>query len=49
MSEVSKPLNFIEKIIENDLNTGKHDRIQTRFPPLSLMVIYILVMQNQSS
>jgi len=33
MSEVSKPLNFIEKIIENDLATGKHVAIQTRFPP----------------
>jgi glutaminyl-tRNA synthetase len=33
MSEVNKPLNFIEKIIEDDLNSGKHDRIQTRFPP----------------
>jgi len=33
MSEVSKPLNFIEKIIEDDLNSGKHINIQTRFPP----------------
>jgi len=33
MSEVSKPLNFIEKIIEDDLSTGKHKQIQTRFPP----------------
>jgi glutaminyl-tRNA synthetase len=33
MSEVNKPLNFIEKIIEDDLNSGKHDRIQTRYPP----------------
>lgn len=33
MSEVSKPLNFIEKIIEDDLKVGKHEQIQTRFPP----------------
>ena len=30
----SKPtLNFIEQIIEEDLKTGKHTKIQTRFPP----------------
>ncbi len=32
MSE-EKSLNFIEEIIENDLNSGKHDFIITRFPP----------------
>ncbi len=26
-------LNFIEQMIENDLKTGKHKQIQTRFPP----------------
>ncbi|MBW3597573.1 MAG: glutamine--tRNA ligase/YqeY domain fusion protein [Planctomycetes bacterium] len=26
-------LNFIEAIIENDLKTGKRDRVHTRFPP----------------
>ncbi|VXD17699.1 glutamine--tRNA ligase/YqeY domain fusion protein [Marinoscillum sp. 108] len=26
-------LNFIEQLIENDLNSGKHQAIQTRFPP----------------
>jgi glutaminyl-tRNA synthetase len=26
-------LHFIEAIIENDLKTGKRDRVQTRFPP----------------
>jgi glutaminyl-tRNA synthetase len=26
-------LNFIEAIIENDLQTGKRDRVHTRFPP----------------
>lgn len=34
MSElVEKSLNFIEEIIENDLETGKHKSIITRFPP----------------
>ncbi len=32
MEEV-KSLNFIEEIIENDLETGKHTAILTRFPP----------------
>jgi glutaminyl-tRNA synthetase len=32
MEEV-KSLNFIEEIIENDLETGKHTSILTRFPP----------------
>lgn len=32
MEEV-KSLNFIEEIIENDLETGKHKTIITRFPP----------------
>ena len=32
MEEV-KSLNFIEEIIENDLETGKHAAILTRFPP----------------
>ncbi len=26
-------LNFIETIVENDLKTGRRDRVQTRFPP----------------
>ena len=33
MSEESKPLNFIEEIIENDLKSGKYKTILTRFPP----------------
>ncbi len=33
MSETNKPLNFIEKIIEKDLETGKITKVQTRFPP----------------
>jgi len=34
MSETDAPsLNFIEHIIEGDLNTGKHAAIVTRFPP----------------
>ncbi|MGY4383296.1 glutaminyl-tRNA synthetase [Pedobacter sp. UYP24] len=32
MSE-EKSLNFIEEIIENDLNTGKYNTLITRFPP----------------
>jgi len=32
MSE-EKSLNFIEEFIEDDLKSGKHDTIQTRFPP----------------
>lgn len=33
MSENSRPLNFIERIIEDDLANGKHSSIRTRFPP----------------
>ncbi|MDR1887591.1 MAG: glutamine--tRNA ligase/YqeY domain fusion protein [Prevotellaceae bacterium] len=33
MSEETKTLNFIEEIIENDLNAGKYNSILTRFPP----------------
>lgn len=34
MSEaVSRPSNFIRQIIDEDLKTGKHTTIQTRFPP----------------
>ncbi len=29
----SEPLNFIEEIIEEDLRTGRHTAIRTRFPP----------------
>ena len=32
MSE-EKILNFIEEIVENDLNSGKYTSITTRFPP----------------
>ncbi len=31
--EKAKPANFIEKIIQDDLASGKHENIQTRFPP----------------
>lgn len=31
--EASRSLNFIEEIIEEDLKTGKHKQIVTRFPP----------------
>jgi glutaminyl-tRNA synthetase len=34
MAEITeKSLNFIEEIIENDIETGKHETIITRFPP----------------
>ncbi|HIQ14348.1 MAG TPA: glutamine--tRNA ligase/YqeY domain fusion protein [Leucothrix sp.] len=33
MTESAKPLNFIEKIIEEDLASGKVTQVQTRFPP----------------
>ncbi|MCF6364890.1 MAG: glutamine--tRNA ligase/YqeY domain fusion protein [Bacteroidales bacterium] len=33
VSEEKKPLNFIEQIIEEDLKSGKHKEIITRFPP----------------
>jgi len=32
-TEEKKSLNFIEAIIEEDLKTGKHQQIYTRFPP----------------
>ncbi|MHC4473895.1 MAG: glutamate--tRNA ligase family protein, partial [Planctomycetota bacterium] len=32
-AEETKPLDFIRKVVEEDLRTGKHDRIVTRFPP----------------
>jgi glutaminyl-tRNA synthetase len=33
MEEKKESLNFIEQIVENDLETGKHKQIITRFPP----------------
>ncbi|MBB6523108.1 glutamine--tRNA ligase/YqeY domain fusion protein [Pseudoteredinibacter isoporae] len=33
MSETSKPLNFLEQIITQDLEAGRHDALVTRFPP----------------
>lgn len=33
MSETSRPLNFIERIIEEDLANGKVKTVHTRFPP----------------
>ncbi len=32
-TEVTKPANFIRHIIEADLKSGKHQSVQTRFPP----------------
>jgi len=31
--EITTPTNFIRNIIQNDLDSGKHTSIQTRFPP----------------
>ncbi|MCK5395484.1 MAG: glutamine--tRNA ligase/YqeY domain fusion protein [Gammaproteobacteria bacterium] len=31
--EVTTPTNFIRNIIQNDLDSGKHNTVQTRFPP----------------
>ncbi len=33
MNDITKPLNFIEKIIEEDLASGKTKQVHTRFPP----------------
>ena len=33
MTETEKPLNFIQKIIEEDIASGKTKQVQTRFPP----------------
>ena len=33
MNETSRPLNFIEKIITEDLESGKITQVKTRFPP----------------
>src|SRR5256885_3101996 len=33
MEVEKRPLNFLEEIIEADLNSGKHKTILTRFPP----------------
>ncbi|MBN2689323.1 MAG: glutamine--tRNA ligase/YqeY domain fusion protein [Gammaproteobacteria bacterium] len=33
MNELDRPTNFIKHIIEEDIKTGKHDKIVTRFPP----------------
>jgi glutaminyl-tRNA synthetase len=31
--EITKPTNFIKNIIQDDLNSGKHTAVHTRFPP----------------
>ncbi len=33
MEETKESLNFIEQIVDEDLKSGKHERIITRFPP----------------
>lgn len=40
MSNETNSSNFIKNIVINDLETGKHDSIITRFPP-DQMVTYI--------
>lgn len=42
----ARPTNFIRQIIDEDLATGKHNSVHTRFL-LNLMAIFILAMQNQ--
>ena len=43
----NKPTNFIRNIINEDLTSGKHISVITRFPP-DRMAIFISVMQSQS-
>lgn len=43
-----KPTNFIRQIIDEDLASGKHHNVYTRFP-LSRTAIYISVMRNRSA
>ena len=33
MSETGRPLNFLERIVQEDLESGKITRVKTRFPP----------------
>lgn len=33
MTDTEKPLNFIQKVIEEDIASGKTKQVQTRFPP----------------
>ena len=33
MTDTEKPLNFIQKIIEEDIASGKTTKVKTRFPP----------------
>jgi len=33
MTDIEKPLNFIEKIIEENIASGEVTQVQTRFPP----------------
>ncbi len=33
MSVETKPVNFIRQVINQDLDSGKHDQVTTRFPP----------------
>lgn len=50
MSEAeARPTNFIRQIIDEDLASGKHTTVHTRFPPWSRMAICILAMRNLSA
>ena len=33
MSQANSPTNFIRQIIDEDLASGKHNHVHTRFPP----------------
>lgn len=49
MSEAeARPTNFIRQIIDEDLASGKHTTVHTRFPP-ERMAICILAMRNLSA
>lgn len=49
MSEAeARPTNFIRQIIDEDLASGKHTTVHTRFP-WSRMAICILAMRNLSA
>lgn len=47
-TKTNSPSNFIRNIIDEDLASGKHKAIVTRFPP-SLTAICTLGMPNRSA
>ncbi len=48
MSQANSPTNFIRQIIDEDLASGKHSSVHTRFPP-SRTVISISATPNPSA